>query len=149
MRKALFLDRDGVINIAPPRGQYICSWEDFRLRRGVIDLIRRARAMDYLVVVVTNQRGVNLGVMTLEDLEDLHLKMRARLVERGALIDAVYFCVHGLEDDCFCRKPQPGLFLRAAQELNIDLANSLMIGDSKIDIEAGGKAGCQTCLLKI
>lgn len=105
--------------------------------------------MGYRVVVVTNQRGVDLGLMSLEDLEDIHLKMKASLAEQGALVDAVYYCVHGFEDGCFCRKPQPGMLLRAAEDLNIDLASSLVIGNSEIDIEAGEKAGCQTCLLKI
>jgi len=146
-KKALFLDRDGVINVAPPPGQYVSSWKEFRLRPGIADLIRRARAMSYLVVVTTNQRGVDLGFLTLEDLEDIHLKMKARLAERGALIDAVYYCAHGLEDGCVCRKPQPGMLLRAAEDWHINLADSLFIGDSDIDIEAGERAGCQTCKL--
>lgn len=148
-RPAIFLDRDGVINHAPPRGQYIYSGEELRLRPGIPELIKRARSLGYLVVVVTNQRGVDWGLLSLEDLDEIHLKMRARLAEAGALIDAVYCCPHGLEDGCFCRKPQPGMLLRAAADLNIDLAQSLMLGDSKTDMEAGERAGCRTFLLQI
>ena len=147
--KALFLDRDGVINEAAPRGEYVCSVDGFCMRKGIVDLICRARKMGYLVVVVTNQRGVNLGRMSHDDLENIHAHMKNNLAQKGAVIDAVYACTHGLDDACDCRKPKPGMLLAAARDFNIDLASSIMIGDTPSDVEAGKSAGCHTHLLTI
>ena len=146
-KKALFLDRDGVINEAVPEGEYIVSRDGFRLRPEIIPLIRFAHAIGYLVVVVTNQRGVSLRQMTQADLDDIHAYMRELLAAEDADIDAVYACTHGLDDNCDCRKPKPGMFFTAARDLDIDLSESVMVGDRATDIEAGKAAGCKICLL--
>lgn len=145
--KALFLDRDGVINEAPAEGEYIISRALFRLRPAIIPLIRFARAAGYFIVVVTNQRGVSLGKMSPADLDDVHAYMRELLVAEDADVHAIYSCTHGLADTCACRKPKAGMLLRAAEDLDIDLHESIMIGDRESDIEAGKNAGCKTCLL--
>lgn len=145
--KALFLDRDGVVNIAAPHGEYIVSRKDFYLNPAIIPLIRFARAAGYLIVVVTNQRGVSLGKMSPADLDDIHAYMRELLAAEDADVDAVYSCTHGLDDTCACRKPKAGMLLRAAEDLDIDLSQSVMVGDMPRDIEAGKAAGCKLCIL--
>ncbi len=145
--KALFLDRDGVINESPGEGRYIFSRAEFRLREQVVPLIRFARAAGYLVVVVTNQRGVSLGKMTQADLDDIHAYMRELLAAEDAPIDAVYYCPHGLDDGCACRKPKAGMLLRAAEDLDIDLSESVMVGDKESDRAAGTAAGCKATIL--
>ena len=145
--KALFLDRDGVINEAVPEGEYVVLRVGFHLRPVIIPLIRFARAAGYLVVVVTNQRGVALGKMSQVDLDDVHAYMRELLMAQDAAVDAIYSCTHGLTDNCDCRKPKPGMFFAAARDLDIDLGESIMIGDRPTDIEAGKAAGCKAMLL--
>lgn len=145
-QKALFLDRDGVINERADQGNYIFIKDDFKLRRGIIELIVRARCMGYMVVVITNQRGVSRGLYTQADLDALHAHMQEELSRHGASVDAIYVCTHGF-DECDCRKPKPGMLLRAAEDLHIDLASSIMVGDMPSDIEAGKSAGCATYLL--
>src|SRR5579863_7775705 len=105
MRRCVFLDRDGVINAKPKPGEYIRTWEEFRLIPVVVDWIRLFNVLDLLVIVVTNQRGVTGGVMSTSDLDRIHTEMRATLAERGAHIDDVFCCIHE-EGTCDCRKPR-------------------------------------------
>jgi D-glycero-D-manno-heptose 1,7-bisphosphate phosphatase len=144
MNKAAFLDRDGVINQSAPEGDYILRWEDFHLLPGVIEAISLLNRSDYLVMVVTNQRCVSRGLLTIPALEDIHQKMSAQLLASGARIDAIYYCPHAAEPPCTCRKPLPGMLLSAAKDYNIALSNSWMIGDTDSDMEAGKCAGCRT-----
>lgn len=144
-KKALFLDRDGVINEPASEGEYVIR-RDFRLIRSVIPLIRFARAAGYFIVVVTNQRGVSTGKFTQEGLDAVHEYMRELLRAEDADIDAIYACTHGL-GECECRKPKPGMLLRAAEDFDIDLSESVMVGDRETDMEAGRVAGCKLCLL--
>ncbi len=143
-RLAMFFDRDGVINIAPPLGEYVTTPEQFRLRPGAAEAIAAANAAGYLVIVVTNQRGVALGLMTLADLDAVHEKMRRELAAAGAHVDDIFVCTHDRDANCECRKPRPGMILAAARKWNIDLARSFVLGDSERDIEAGERAGCRT-----
>ncbi len=145
-KKALFLDRDGVINESPGAGRYVLSRADFRLRPAIIPLMRFARAAGYLIVVVTNQRAVSRGFLTIAGLEDIHAHMRELLAAEGVSIDAIYSCMHGF-DECECRKPKPGMFFDAAHDLDVDLKESVMVGDHDTDIAAGTAAGCKLCLL--
>ncbi len=145
-KKALFLDRDGVINESPGEGKYVLSQEEFRLRERIIPLIRFARSAGYLIVVVTNQRAVSRGLLSRARLDGIHAHMRALLEAEDAPVDAVYACTHGF-DECECRKPKAGMLLQAARDLDIDLSESVMVGDHEIDIEAGRAAGCKLCLL--
>ena len=146
-QKALFLDRDGVINESAPKDiKYVLSRDSFRLRPAIIPLIRFARAAGYLVVVVTNQRPVSMGILSQAGLDDIHAYMRELLLAEDADVDAVYACTHGF-DECECRKPKAGMFFAAARDLDIDLHESVMVGDHDTDIAAGKVAGCKACLL--
>jgi histidinol-phosphate phosphatase family protein len=132
MRRCLFLDRDGVINEAPPAGEYVRSWDEFRLLPEAVSWIRLFKAAGYLAIVVTNQRGIARGLYTHADLQALHERMRAELAAQGAVLDDVFYCPHE-EGACDCRKPRPGLVLEAQRKWDIDLGSSLLIGDGERD----------------
>ncbi len=144
MKKAVFLDRDGVINQKPPEGEYVTRWEEMQFLPRVPEAIVLLRRAGYDVFVVTNQRGVAKGLLTKDDLESIHQRMCQQLAESGAAITKIYFCPHEKQPACNCRKPSPGMLLTAAQDHEIDLNKSWMIGDSDIDVEAGKNAGCKT-----
>lgn len=131
-RGCVFLDRDGVINEKAAPHDYIREWTQFRFLPAVADWIRIFNALDYLVIVVTNQRGVARGLMTREAVDEIHAKMRDELARRGARIDDVFVCPHE-ENSCDCRKPRPGLVTAAEAKWDIDRGRSLMIGDSDDD----------------
>jgi len=144
MRKAAFLDRDGVINRKAAEGAYITRWEQMQFLPGVQEAIIRLNREGLLVIVITNQRCVAKGLITADALQALHERMCSDLARAGATIDAVHCCPHDVQPPCGCRKPAPGLLLRAAQEHGIALHESWMIGDSVSDSEAGRRAGCKT-----
>jgi D-glycero-D-manno-heptose 1,7-bisphosphate phosphatase len=145
MKKAAFLDRDGVINQkAAVEGEYITRCEELKILPGVAEAIRLLHQAGFQVVVVTNQRCVAKGLLTETALGSMHRKLCDELEALGAPIDAVYYCPHDQEPPCACRKPKPGMLLAAATECKIDLTSSWMIGDSEKDIEAGKRAGCRT-----
>jgi D-glycero-D-manno-heptose 1,7-bisphosphate phosphatase len=131
-RRCLFLDRDGVLNVAPPVGKYISRWEDFRLVPEAVSWIRLFKAAGYLAIVVTNQRGIALGLYSHAELQALHERMRAELAAQGAALDDIFYCPHE-EGACNCRKPRPGLLLEAQKKWDIDFSASLLIGDSDRD----------------
>jgi D-glycero-D-manno-heptose 1,7-bisphosphate phosphatase len=149
MKKAAFLDRDGVINRKAPEGQYVTRWEEMVFLPGTCEAIRRLNNAGYLVIVVSNQRCVAKGLITTDELEALHAQIRERFQAAGARIDAIYYCPHDTEPPCVCRKPQPGMLLEAAQKHDVNLAESWMIGDSEHDVEAGRNAGCKTVRLVV
>jgi histidinol-phosphate phosphatase family protein len=128
----VFLDRDGVINVKPPEGEYVRRWDEFRFLPGITEWIRRGNALGYLVVVVTNQRGVARGLVSPGDLDDIHARMVAELARAGARVDGVLVCPHE-EGACQCRKPRPGLVQAAQRRWAIDMAASLVVGDSECD----------------
>lgn len=145
MRPALFLDRDGVINIDHA---YVHRPDDFQFIDGIFELVATANQAGYLVIVVTNQAGIGRGYYTETDFHALTDWMKAQFVQRGARIDDVYFCPfhpeHGIGDyrcESEYRKPGPGMLIQAAQEHGIDLNASLMVGDKFTDMEAGQRAG--------
>lgn len=154
-KKAIFLDRDGVIN------KYIENLfrvEDFELLDGVTEAIGKINKKHSLAVLTTNQPSIAKGFLTFEGLEDIHKKMDTLLAGNNAFIDRIYFCPHHpekgfsgevpeLKIDCDCRKPKPGMILKAANDFNIDLAKSWVIGDNERDMIAGKTAGCRTILL--
>src|ERR1700684_226066 len=144
MRKAVFLDRDGVINQKPPEGDYITRWEDFHILRGVAEGVPLLNRAGFTVIVVTNQRCITKGLMTVIELENMHQRMTELLAGSGAIIVGTFYCPHEIEPVCECRKPAPGMLLSAARLHGIDLSASWMIGDSDIDIQAGRNAGCKT-----
>lgn len=151
-QRAVFLDRDGTINRYVG---FLRDIEQFELLPGVAEAIRRINASGYLAIVVTNQPVIARGEVTREQLREIHNKMETLLGREGAYVDALYYCPHHpdrgypgevteLKIECDCRKPRPGLLIRAAADYNIDLANSWMIGDSDSDVQAGQAAGCRT-----
>jgi len=144
MRKAVFLDRDGVVNRKAPEGHYITRWEDMEFLPGVAEAITILHRAGFSVIVVSNQRCVAKGLLSLADLEHLHRRMLEHFASAGAAINAVYYCPHDVQPPCSCRKPAPGMLLQAAREQQIDLSGSWMVGDSDIDIQAGRSAGCRT-----
>lgn len=144
MKRAAFLDRDGVINLKPPEGQYVTRWEEMQFLPGVAEAISLLGGARFRVIVVTNQRCVAKGLLTVPELDMIHQRMCGELAAAGAVIDGIYYCPHEEEPPCRCRKPAPGLLFTAARAHQIDLAASWMIGDSDRDMEAGRKAGCRT-----
>jgi D-glycero-D-manno-heptose 1,7-bisphosphate phosphatase len=136
----VFLDRDGVINVKQPDGQYVCDWSQFAIIPSIVDWIRLFNALGYLVVVITNQRGVARGKLTIETLQQIHAQMIETLGQRGAHIDGVLFCPHEI-DACNCRKPRTGMITSACKQWDIDLTKSLMIGDSDSDRELAENCG--------
>lgn len=145
---ALFLDRDGVINVDY---QYVSKIEEFEFIEGIFDLCRHAKKRGYLICIVTNQSGIGRGYYTEDDFMRLTDWMCHRFIQEGAPIDKVYYCAmnpeHGTEQsirDSYFRKPNPGMILKAAQELDIDLSRSVLVGDKETDIQAGiaAKVGC-------
>ena len=140
MNRCVFLDRDGVINVAAARGEYVLTWNEFHFLPNIADWIRLFNALGLLVIVITNQRGVARGLMTEDCVKDIHARMVEKLAQAGARIDDVLCCTHD-ENECDCRKPKPGLIRRAAEKWSIDLTLSLFIGDSDSDREAAQRAG--------
>lgn len=147
MSRAVFLDRDGVINQKPPEGDYITAWEDFHILPGVAEAITRLNRAGFAVIVVTNQRCIAKGLITAAGVEAIHKRMTDSLSCAGATIEATYYCPHEQVPACRCRKPAPGMLLEAANARGIELATSWMIGDSSVDIEAGKKVGCMTAFI--
>lgn len=151
MRKAAFIDRDGVIN---EDRAYVYRSADFEFIPGSIDALRALRAAGFLLVVVTNQSGIARGLFTEADYHALAAYMRERLSLAGVSLDSVQYCPHlpdaPLEQyrrDCECRKPRAGMIRAAAEQLQIDPAQSILIGDRKADVEAGRAAGVGRCFL--
>lgn len=155
-RPCIFLDRDGVIN-KDMDSKPLCK--DFELLDGVAEAIKSINKSDYLSVVVTNQPMIAKGFVTFEEVENTHKKMETLLGEQHAYLNGIYYCPHHpekgfdgeikeLKIDCECRKPKAGMLFRAKKDLNIDLENSWMIGDSQRDIDAGKNANCRTISIK-
>lgn len=154
-QRAIFLDRDGVIN---KYVGFLRTPDEFELRPKVAEAIKEINAMGYLCIVVTNQPVIARGEVTIKVLEEIHNKMETELGARGAYLDGIYYCPHHpqkgfpgeiveLKKECLCRKPKPGMLLQAAKDFNIDLSQSWMVGDGEIDILAGKAAGCKTALI--
>jgi D-glycero-D-manno-heptose 1,7-bisphosphate phosphatase len=143
----VFLDRDGVINKKAPEGQYIWQWCDFHALAGVESAIAALNNAGKRVIVVTNQRGIALGLYQLQDVNDLHVRLQKHLENFGAHIDAFYVCPHD-KNQCDCRKPGTGLFEQAFHDFPIaSTKNSILIGDSISDIQAARKLGLPSILI--
>jgi D-glycero-D-manno-heptose 1,7-bisphosphate phosphatase len=147
VKRVVFLDRDGVINRQAVAGDYVTRWQDFHFLPGAAEAISLLVRAGWSVIVVTNQRCIAKGLLTIPELETIHRKMLHELRKSGAHVEAVYYCPHEKQPPCTCRKPLPGMLLTAAHERQIDLASSWMIGDSEKDVEAGKRAGCRTVLI--
>ena len=154
-QKAVFLDRDGTIN---KYVGFLRNVDGFVLIPGVTEAVRKINESGYLAIVVTNQPVIARGEVTVPELQIIHNKMETLLGAKGAYLDAIYYCPHHphkgfegevaeLKIDCECRKPKPGMLLKAAEDFNIDLCQSWMIGDGENDVKAGKAAGSRTALL--
>ena len=154
-QKAIFLDRDGTIN---KYVGFLRSIDEFKLLPGVAEAVKKINESGYLAIVITNQPVIARGELIVPELRHIHNKMETLLGAEGAYIDAIYYCPHHphkgyegevpeLKIDCECRKPKPGMLKKAADDFNIDLMCSWMIGDGKNDIKAGIAAGCKTALI--
>lgn len=145
MTKAAFLDRDGTINV--DKG-YVHKVEDFEFITGIFDLCRLFRDRQYKIVIISNQSGIGRGYFTEDQLNDLNEWIEGRFNNQGISISKFYFCPHHptkgigqFKKACDCRKPQPGMILRAQKELNLNLKESLLVGDQPTDVQAGTNAG--------
>jgi D-glycero-D-manno-heptose 1,7-bisphosphate phosphatase len=142
---AVFLDRDGVINVDRP--DFVKSWDEFGFIPGALEALAVLSETPYKIVVITNQSGVGRGLLSEATLEQMHARMTERVHAIGGRIDALYYCPHAPNEGCDCRKPKARLFLEAARDLDLNLQMSWAIGDSYRDIRAANEAGVQAILL--
>jgi len=145
MRSAIFLDRDGVIN--ENRKDYVKSQAEFVFLPGVMEPLRQMAQTDLVIVVITNQSAIGRGLISLEEAEAINRFMVEEIERLGGRVDGVFYCPHRPDEDCDCRKPRPGLLLRAAQRFRLDLSRSYLVGDALSDIAAGLTVGCKPILV--
>jgi len=144
--RAIFLDRDGVIN-RRVIGDYVRHWQNFSFLPGVLRAVRALSAIPVPIIVVSNQAGVAKGLMSERDLRELTFAFTDAFASYGGRIDSVYYCLHHPDKRCDCRKPRSGLLRQAAREWGLNLTECFMIGDSESDIIAGASVGCKTILI--
>jgi D-glycero-D-manno-heptose 1,7-bisphosphate phosphatase len=145
MLSAVFLDRDGVIN--ENREDYVKSVDELKFLPGSVQAISRLTTAGFRVIIISNQQGVGRGLIQHDTLEQINDVLHAELASVGSEISGIYYCPHLKEENCACRKPKPGLLLQAAKDLGFDVSDSVFVGDSAGDMEAGQAAGCQTILV--
>ena len=144
--KAIFLDRDGILNkVIIRRGKPSSPWnlKDFKLLSHIEKYLKTLNEIGFLNIVFTNQPDVKRGYLKVEDLEKMH-----KIIAEKLPVDEITFCPHDDKDNCSCRKPTPGLIFEAAKKWSLDLKNSFVIGDNWKDVLAGKKAGCKTILIR-
>lgn len=146
-QKTIILDRDGVLNRKPPRASYVKSWEEFHWISGAIDALVLLKNAGFTIIVATNQAGIAREIMTHEALLGIHESMQSELKQAGAEIDKIYYCPHGWDEGCFCRKPKPGMLFEAQRDFCLDLTKTFFVGDDERDLAAGQAAGCQSFLV--
>lgn len=145
--KAVFLDRDATVNVGVPKYERVDSVDKVELLPNTLQALKQLAKLDYKVFFVTNQAGLAEGVISEADFEAINNKVLGLIEPSGINITKTYLCPHGFDEACECRKPKPKLILDAAQEFDIDLASSYMVGDRPTDVEAGFSAGTQTILV--
>jgi D-glycero-D-manno-heptose 1,7-bisphosphate phosphatase len=145
MTAAVFLDRDGVIN--ENRDDYVKGWEEVRLLPGALEALARLAASPFRIVLISNQSPIGRGILTVGQVEAINRRLVEEIEARGGRIDGVYYCPHHPDDGCECRKPRPGLLLRAARELGLELERSYLVGDALSDVEGAIAAGCRPILV--
>lgn len=140
MNKALFIDRDGVINVDKV---HVYRKEDFEFTDGIFDLCRKYSDKGYIILIITNQAGIAKGLFTEEDFKKLTQWMTEQFRDRGIIISKVYHCPHhpDIDGPCQCRKPAPGMILQGAKDFDLDISECVLIGDMDSDLEAGRRAG--------
>ena len=144
-RKTIFLDRDGVIN--EEKKDYVKNLKEFKIIDGSLQAIKLLKKNNFRVVIITNQSAINRGLLSIEKLNEIHDFLKSKLLDLDTTLDGIYFCPHTPNQNCMCRKPKPGLLQQAISELDINVKDSLMIGDSQTDIDAANKIGCKSILL--
>lgn len=145
-RRAIFLDRDGVINQNRP--DHVKSWSEFVFESNVLPAIARLTSLQLPIIVITNQACIGRGLVEREVVDDIHRRMVVAVEKAGGRIDHVLLCPHHPSEECACRKPKPGMLLEAAQRWNLDLSRSFLVGDAITDLQAGWAVGCNTVLVK-
>ncbi|MBA4395246.1 MAG: D-glycero-beta-D-manno-heptose-1,7-bisphosphate 7-phosphatase [Desulfobacca sp.] len=146
LNRAIFLDRDGVIN--EDREDYVKSWAEVRFIKGARPALKQIHQAGIPVVVITNQAAIGRGIITEAILLDIHTRMMKAVNKAGGAILKMYYCPHHPDAHCRCRKPRSGLLKKAARELNLDLAHCFFVGDTLRDVQAGKRAGCRTILVQ-
>jgi len=141
-RPVVLVDRDGVLNKKMPQGTYVRSWEEWEWAPGAKAALWLFNQAGYRVIIISNQSGIARGVMTEEALTDIHQKMKTEVSSAGGQIEAIYYCPHGWDDGCACRKPRPGMLLQAQRDYHLDLSTTYFIGDDERDGQAAKAAGC-------
>jgi histidinol-phosphate phosphatase family protein len=145
-QRAIFVDRDGVINVN--RDDYVKTWDEFVFLPGALDGLRALAALPAPVIVITNQSAINRGLTTRANVDDIHARMVLRIRQDGGRVDGVFLCPHRPDEHCDCRKPKPGLFLQAAEQFNLDLPGSFFIGDNETDALAALNINATPLLVK-
>ena len=138
---AVFLDRDGVINRKPARGEYVRTREEFEWQPGALAALKTLADSGHRIIIVTNQAGIARQLMTPDQLAALHLWMTGEIVRAGGRVDAIYCCTHGWDEGCDCRKPQPGMLFQAQHDFDLNLRRAVFIGDDDRDRSAADAAG--------
>lgn len=146
-KKVIFLDRDGTINVKAPKAEYIKEWVEFKFLPGVIDAIKKLSDHGYKIYIISNQPGIARGMVSEKKLKIIHQNMKKELKKNGAKINGIYYCPHGWDEGCNCRKPKPGMLIQASRDHLIDLTKTIFIGDDERDVIAGEAAGCKTFLV--
>jgi D-glycero-D-manno-heptose 1,7-bisphosphate phosphatase len=145
LKKVVFLDRDGTIN--QDSADYIKGWNEFVFLARSIEALRDLTAAGFFIIVITNQSAIPRKLISPQELENIHAKMKAAIKSQGGKISDIFFCPHLPGDGCDCRKPAPGLIFQAQKKYDIDLSTAVMIGDSARDIECAHMAGCGHSIL--
>ena len=145
MRRAVFIDRDGVL--CRNRDDYVKSWEEFVFLPGALKAMAQQARLDLYIIITTNQSIINRHLVSVEAVEDIHARMVRAMESAGGRVDRVMYCPHRPEERCTCRKPQPGLLLTAAEEWGLTLSQSYIIGDAETDMQAGQAVGCRRYLV--
>lgn len=145
LKKVVFLDRDGVINQDSP--DYIKSWAEFEFLPRSLEAIKQLTLNGFATIIITNQSVINRNMVSKKGLDYIHRMMKKAVLSRGGEIKDIFFCPHTPEDECECRKPNPGLIHKAQQAYRIDLEAATMVGDSAKDIECALNAGCGNAVL--
>lgn len=140
--RAVFLDRDGVIN--KDSKKYIKSLDELRLINGIFKYIQKLNDDNFKVIVISNQSAINRGLTTKKEVDKIHNYIQKKCRKNNCKIEAIYYCPHRPDENCSCRKPKIGLILKAAKNHSIDLKSSWFIGDKDSDIQAGKRSGCRT-----
>jgi histidinol-phosphate phosphatase family protein len=146
-KKVIFLDRDGVINEKAPKAEYVKSWDEFTFLSGSVEAMTLLTRHNYKIFIITNQAGIQRRIMTEQNLRDIHMNLELELEKHNVEIEGIYYCPHGWDEGCECRKPKPGMLFQAAREHDLDLSKSTFIGDDERDLQAGNAAGCRTLLV--